>query len=401
MPYFACKVADAEGKIISLTLSGTDRKTVEKELTEKGYYPLKVKRRYSFSELLYFGKSRIKGEDFLVFNRELLALVEAGLTIVQSLDILIKRREDPFFKGLLEDVKKRVIEGASLSQAFEAQGEVIPRLYISLLLAGERSGDLPGVLRRFIRYQKVLSMLRKRVSSAIVYPIVLIVLATGLITLLVTYVLPRFAQFYADFGAELPLITTILIKTASFISRNFLFILIGILGLIFLLRAWSKTEKGGRRIDGWKLRLPLVGNIWLHYYISQFTRSLSTMLGGGIPLLPSLAVASQSVGNKEVIFRMRRAEERVKEGMSLHQALEETGLISEMALEMIQVGEATGSLVEMLNNIADFYDEEIDYRLGRMLSLLEPALLVAMGLVVAGILISMYFPLFRLAAVAR
>jgi len=328
MPYFACKVADAEGKIISLTLSGTDRETVEKELTEKGYYPLKVKRRYSFSELLYFGKSRIKGEDFLVFNRELLALVEAGLTIVQSLDILIKRREDPFFKGLLEDVKKRVIEGASLSQAFEAQGEVIPRLYISLLLAGERSGDLPGVLRRFIRYQKVLSMLRKRVSSAIVYPIVLIVLATGLITLLVTYVLPRFAQFYADFGAELPLITTILIKTASFISRNFLFILIGILGLIFLLRAWSKTEKGGRRIDGWKL-----------------TRSLSTMLGGGIPLLPSLTVASQSVGNKEVIFRMRRAEERVKEGMSLHQALEETGLISEMALEMIQVGEATGSLV--------------------------------------------------------
>jgi type IV pilus assembly protein PilC len=401
MPYFTCKVADTDGEIAVFEIAGNDVETVRKELAERGYYPLRVNRKYSLSELGYFGRPRIKTDEFLIFNQELLALVEAGLTIVQSLDILIRRRESSFFRRILEDVKKRVSEGSSLSQAFEAQRGVIPRIYISLLLAGERSGDLAGVLRRFIRYQKVLHLIKKRVSSAIVYPIVLILLATGLITLLVTYVLPRFAQFYADFETELPMITTILLKTAGFIRHNIFFILVGFIVSIFLLRAWSNTENGGRWIDKCKLKLPLAGAIWLRYYISQFTRSLATMLAGGIPLLPSLKVASESVGNRELIFRMRKVGKRVEEGLSLYLALEETGFMSEMALEMIQVGEATGSLAEMLNNISDFYDEEIDYRLGRMLSLLEPALLVAMGLVVAGILISMYLPLFRLAAVAR
>jgi type IV pilus assembly protein PilC len=317
------------------------------------------------------------------------------------LDVIIRRRTNQRFRDILENIREQVKSGSSLSEAFAAHSDTFPAIYTSALLAGETSGDLVNVLHRYIRYAKLVAEVRKKIISAFIYPVILVLFSICLLTILLTFVIPRFQTFYANMEAELPVPTQILITLSAFAKNQFLLILLGLVVLAFLFRIWRKTERGGLLLDSIKIKIPFFGQMFLRQSISEMTRTLATVLGGGIPLVPSLEIAAQAISNQRISAEITRSAQKVREGGSLAASLEDTGLMTDMAIEMVEVGESTGSLEEMLNNISDFYDVEIDNFLGRMMTMLEPVILIFMGILVAGMLLSIYLPLFKALEYAR
>jgi type IV pilus assembly protein PilC len=354
---------------------------------------------FSFADLLPRSRRVISTERFLTFNQELLALVRAGLPIVQSFDIMLERQKNLRFREVLLDVRDKIKSGIALSDAFASYGDLFPAIYSTSLRAGERSGDLEGVLRRFLRYQKIIVNLRKRVVSALVYPAVLVGLSSTMVFVMLTYVIPRFAEFYKGFDAELPFFTRLMIAFANGLRDNLIFVGIGVAAIVFAFRRWVATS-GRVMWDRWKLKIPLAGGILHRFAIMQFTQSLGTLLSGGTPMVPAIEIGSQSVTNQEVSLRIFAIVQNVREGEPLWRSLESTGVMSDLAVEMIKVGESTGALTEMLANVSEFYDEEIEARLGRIVAAIEPIILVFMGGVIAVLLYAFYLPLFQLSSVS-
>jgi type IV pilus assembly protein PilC len=342
----------------------------------------------------------ISTERFLLFNQELLALVRAGLPILQSLDIMLERQKNIRFRDVLTDIRDKIRSGVSLSDAFASYGEAFPPIYSTSLRAGERSGDLEGVLRRFLRYQKIIVSLRKRVVGALIYPSVLVALSVAMVFVMLTKVIPKFAEFYSGFGAELPWFTRTMIRVADLLNANFPLVILGTAIVAVLFRRW--ISGAGRLLwDRIKLRIPLVGGILHRFAIMQFTQSLGTLLSGGTPMVPAIEIASRSVTNQDVSSRIYGIVQNVREGEPLWRSLEATGAVSDLAVEMIKVGESTGALTEMLSNVSEFYDEEIEARLSRMVAAIEPLILVFMGFVIATLLYAFYLPLFQLTTVGQ
>jgi len=257
------------------------------------------------------------------------------------------------------------------------------------------------VLRRFLRYQKLIANLKRRVVGALVYPIVLVTLSIGRIFVMVTFVIPKFSEFYQGFGAELPALTQALINLSALVRSNALIMVIALVAGVFALRHWGNTVSGGIALDRIRLRIPIVGGIFHRFAILQFTQSLGTLLSGGTPMVPSLEIASSSVTNRHVSHRLQAIEQKVRSGEPLNRALESTGVVSDLAIQMIKVGESTGALTDMLNNVSEFYDEEIEAKLSRMIALIEPAILVVLGIVIAILLWAFYLPLFELTSVGQ
>jgi type IV pilus assembly protein PilC len=342
------------------------------------------------------GKGRVKMRDFLIFNQELIALLKAGLPVVRAFEILLERQKSPTLRRVLADVRERVNSGSSISEAFAEEGDLFPRLYWTSLKAGEKSGEIETVLRRYLKYQKTVIAMSRKVISTLVYPAILITLSIGLIAILMTFVIPRFSEFFSDFNAELPLLTVLVLGVATFLRANVLFIVAGVAGGGYALSRWLKTASGREWVDAAILKLPVVGGIFRRFAITQFTRSLATLLSGGTPLVPALENASDAIGNRAVSRRVRGVVPKVREGGELWRALEETGILTDLTIEMIKVGETSGALEEMLTSVSEFYEEEIDLRLARVISFVEPAILVIMGGVIVTILLSVYLPIFRL-----
>jgi type IV pilus assembly protein PilC len=307
---------------------------------------------------------------------------------------MLERLRDDAFREVLSQIRDRVKAGEELSQAFAAFGTMFPPLYAATLKAGERTGDLEQVIRRFIRYLKLVIDARKRVVSALVYPIVLIGLSIGLIFMMALFVLPNFNQFYDTLDIELPAITRFTIGASTFLRDYILWLVIGVAGAIYGLRRWSRSASGGLVVDHAKLRVPLLGPVMKLFSQAELCRSLSTLLAGGMPLVPSMEISIAAVGNRYVRRNLEPTVQLVREGKSLHEALESSGVVNDLAIDMVKVGEATGSLDVMLNNVSDFFDEEVEIRMQRILSLLEPAMLVLMGTIVSLILVSVYLPMF-------
>jgi type IV pilus assembly protein PilC len=297
---------------------------------------------------------------------------------------------------VLGDVRERINSGASISEAFAEQGDLFPRLYWTSLKAGEKSGEIESVLRRYLKYQKTVIALTRKVVSTMVYPVILIVLSIGLIAILMTYVIPRFSEFFADFEADLPLLTVVVLSIANFMKANFLWIFGGLVAAGFFASRWFKTAAGRQWLDAAILRVPVVGSIFRRFAITQFTRSLATLLGGGTPLVPALENASDAIGNRWISRKIGEVIPKVREGGELWRALEDTEILTDLTIEMIKVGESSGALEEMLSSVSEFYDEEIDVLLARVISFVEPAILVLMGGVIVTILLSVYLPMFRL-----
>lgn len=399
MPEFILRVGTPEGDVVERHVRAASLRAAREEMTRQGLHVFDAKRgAVTFRDFVpRFGRV-ISTEHFLLFNQELLALVRAGLPIVQSFDIMLERQKNQRFREVLADIREKLTSGVALSDAFASYGDMFPAIYSTSIRAGERSGDLEGVLRRFLRYQKLIVALRKRVVGAMVYPAILMLLSGTMIFVMLTFVIPKFAEFFTGFGAELPWFTTLMINVATFLRRNVLLVIGGTVLAAILFNRWVSTS--GRLLwDRFKLRIPLVGGVLHRFAILQFTQSLGTLLSGGTPMVPSIEIASQSVTNQLMASKISGIVQNVREGEPLWRSLDETGVISDLAVEMIKVGESTGALTEMLANVSEFYDEEIEARLSRLVAAIEPVILVIMGGVIAVLLYAFYLPLFRLSQV--
>ena len=401
MPEFIVRVGTPDGDIVERHVQALNARAAEDELRHQGMFIFQAKRRSSsLLDLIPRRRRVITTERFLLFNQELLALVRAGLPILQSFDIMLERQKNPRFRDILAEIRDKLKSGVSLSDAFASYGDLFPPIYATSLRAGERSGDLEGVLRRFLRYQKIIVNLRKRVIGALIYPTILITLSAGMVFVMLTVVIPKFAEFYEGFGAQLPPFTRFMIAFATGMRHNILLFAIVAVAGVLLLRRWVKTT--GRILwDRFKLGIPLVGGILHRFAIMQFTQSLGTLLSGGTPMVPAIEIGSQSVTNKLVSTKIFDIVKNVREGEPLWRSLESTGVMSDLAVEMIKVGESTGALTEMLTNVSEFYDEEIEARLSRMVAAIEPIILVIMGMVIAVLLYAFYLPLFQLSTVGQ
>jgi type IV pilus assembly protein PilC len=394
---FVVKAGWPDGSIAEEAVVARDASMARSEVERRGGHVFEIRRRGIALPGAGAGRRRrIKMSAFLIFNQEMIALLKAGLPVVHSFEILLERQESPALRRVLADVKERVNAGASISEAFAEQGDLFPRLYWTSLKAGEKSGEIESVLRRYLKYQKTVLALSRKVLSTLVYPAILILLSIVLIAILMTVVIPKFQDFFGEFGGELPLLTVIVIRSAGFLRDNILWILGALAAAGLFLSRWIKTPAGAEWGDRILLRIPVIGGIFRRFSITQFTRSLATLLGGGTPLVPALENAADAIGNRYLSRSVRDVVPRVREGGELWKALEGTGLFTNLTIEMVKVGETSGALEEMLSSVSEFYDEEIETLLARVISFVEPLILVVMGGVIVTILLSVYLPIFRL-----
>ncbi|HEU4400592.1 MAG TPA: type II secretion system F family protein [Candidatus Polarisedimenticolia bacterium] len=397
MPEFIARVGTSDGTVLERSFTAESEQALRNDLQEREYLIFGIRRKSGLASLVpdFSRKRSVRMKEFLLFNQELAALIRAGLPIIGSLEILLERRKNPIFKKALEDVRDQVRGGASLSEAFQAQGDLFPGIYSATLASGERSGEVATVLLRYIAYQKTMMGLKRRVVGALIYPAILFLMSVALITILITYVVPQFKDFYADFGGELPLLTRLLIGFSTLATRNLPIVLVVLAAAGLGARAWLRTEPGRLARDRSMVRVPILGGIGHRFACSRFMRTLGTLIAGGIPAVTALGISARAVGNRHFEATLLDVERKVREGGSLWQSLEETGLFNDIAIEMTKVGESTGSLHEMLANIADFYDEEIETRIATIMVFLEPVMLVGMGLFVALIMLAIYLPLLK------
>lgn len=395
---FRCRLGTPGGEIIEGVYVADNEARLRRELEEKGLYVLAVKRAGALG-LASIGlpqRRKIATREFLVFNQELATLLKAGMPLVQSLEILRRRVSNPVFKSVLDDVHDRVRSGSSLSEAFEAHAGMFPGVYTASLLAGEKSGSLEQVIRRYVAYVKVVSAVKRKTISALVYPLILLVLSLIVVGIIVIRVVPEFGLFYDQFGAELPLSTRIIVAISNFAGTYFTLLLLSVAAAAFAFWTWLRRPGSRVRFDRWVLRIPTLGPVAQRFSTSQAARTLATLLGGGIPLVNALDVASRSIQNRYLARELQAAGQQVREGRALAAAMNDSGAFPDVSIKMVEVGEQTGALQEMLNSLADFYDEEIETNLGRFITIIEPALLVIMGIIIAGLLLSLYMPLFQL-----
>jgi type IV pilus assembly protein PilC len=395
---FRCRLGTPGGEIIEGIYAAETEARLRQEFEEKGLYVLGISRAggATFGRLRLPTRSRVSTREFLVFNQELATLLKAGMPLVQSLDILRRRVANPLFKSVLDDVYERVRGGNSLSEAFEAHGTLFPGVYTASLLAGEKSGSLEQVIRRYVSYVKVVATVKRKTVSALVYPVILLMLSMGVVSIIVLRVVPEFGLFYQQFDRPLPLSTRLIVQVSDFVRAYFLLIIGVVVVGSLMFWAWVREPAQRERFDRWVLRLPAIGQIARKFSVSQAARTLATLLGGGIPLVNAIDVAARSIANRYIARELQNAGQQVREGRALAVAMNESGAFSDVAIKMVEVGESTGALQEMLNSLADFYDEEIDTNLGRFITLVEPLLLVVMGLIIAGLLLSLYMPLFNM-----
>ncbi|GIU74087.1 MAG: type II secretion system protein [Bryobacteraceae bacterium] len=397
MPQYALKYADARGEIRQEVVEAASEQEARERLAQQGYLVYSVRPRVGLSLVPAAGKKRkLDLEKFLIFNQQFITLFRAGLPILKCLDLLADRLTDSKLGPVVAEIRDDVRKGSLLSEAFARQ-QMFPPIYVTSIMAGERSGALGEVLERYLAYQRLALAVRKKILLSLIYPSVLVLLVIGLVVFLVTFVVPRFAELYSTTNAPLPAPTRLLITVGLAAEK---FIVAGAVALALViagLRYYLRTDAGRAVADRLKVRTPLLGEIWLKYQVAQLARLLATLLSGGIPLVQGMETASQSVGSPLLRGALAEAQKRVKEGQSLSGALASTGLIPGLAIDMIEVGESTGALPQMLNSVAEFYEDDVNTRMQAALSLIEPAIMIFMGLFVAFVLVSLYLPIFSLA----
>jgi len=396
MATYECRLGTPMGEILTRTVRAASEDELRLRLQREGYHVFSLKREREGMKLVPTAARRLKIEPFLHFNQQLAALVQAGLPILQAISLLAKRQSNAALRSVLREIEARIREGTPMSEAFAAQGDVFPKLYTASLLAGEKSGNLDGVLNRYIAYTKQMLTLRRKIRQALTYPVILIFALIGLVSVMTGFVIPRFAVIYKDFGTELPTITQAVLAVSTTIEANLYWLLPTFIGGILALILWRQTERGRMAIDGFLLKLPLVGQIIRDMTTSQLGRSLSTLLRGGVTLVESFRIASETITNKALARASARVLPRIREGEPFAESLEQAGWMSPLAIDMLRVGERSGSLKEMLDELAGFYDAELELQLNQLTALIQPVVLVLMAGLVVFVLLAMYLPLFSL-----
>ncbi len=402
MASFLCKVGTSDGRIVERVFDSSSRELLRRNLEEQGFFVFNIRRRL-FGDL-FSGKKKhghLSGERFLAFNQELLVLIRSGLPILQVIETLIDQMEASGFREVLREVREDIKSGSALSDAFAQYSHFFPHLYVASVRAGERSGDLPLTIGRFIDYQKRVEVIRARVRSASFYPILLTTLATGVLFFMLFFVVPSFTQIFADANVELPLLTRLLIGLTEGLS-TFLPLILGAIVLgILLFRRFLRSTRGRMIFDRFMLRLPFFGTLLHDYAISSFARTLGTTLASGTPLVPAMNMSRGTLNNRSLEQEMVAGIRRVEEGTALSESLARTGFFPPIALRMVAVGETTGALTEMLGDLADFYEAEVEKRLVRLTTMIEPILMMVMGLLIGLIVVAMYIPIFQMGQTIR
>jgi type IV pilus assembly protein PilC len=399
---FRCRLGTAGGEVIEGVYVADSEAHLRRELEEKGLFVLSLHRR---GVLPAFGVSRsrrrrIRRQELLVFNQELATLLKAGMPLVQSLDILRQRVANPTFKGVLDGVYEKVKAGTALSDAFGEHPDLFPAVYSASLMAGERAGNLDEVIRRYVAYEKVVGAVKRRTISALIYPMILVTMMLILIGIIVFRVVPAFSEFYSQFGRQLPLSTRIIIAVSNFAVGNLPLIVVGAVVAGAALASWWKRPGQRTRIDQLLLEVPWAGETMRKFGTSQLARTLATLLGGGIPLVNALDIASRAMANRYLAAELTDVTRSVREGESFAAGLRARAVFPDVAVKMVEVGESTGALQEMLNSLAEFYEEEIETEVARFITLIEPVILIVMGAVIALVVLALYMPLFELSSVA-
>ncbi len=394
MAEFVVKIADDRGRLHQQVEQGYSEAEVRDRFVQQGYLVYWVKPQGILSGGFSRKRGRLKPSSFLVFNQQFLTLIRAGLPIMNSLDLLIKRQKDAHLRQVLENVRERVKGGELLSDAFAAQGS--PKIYTTTLLAGEKSGNIDEVLTRYINMQRLAMSFRKKLFVSLIYPTILVCVVLIMVTFLFTYVVPKFAELFNSLDAQLPAITVFMLGVGQNSQKYAPFVLIGLVIAGLLAWRWKNTDSGADHIDRFILSLPLLGEIRLKHQVSAFSRMLSTLLQGGLPLVPAMETAGSSMSSRRILKGVMRAGIRVREGQGLAGSLEEQKIFPDLAVEMIEVGESTGALPAMLNSVAEFYEEDVQTALGASMALIEPIILIIMAIFVGGVLISLYLPIFTL-----
>ena len=396
MAEFVVKIADDRGRVQQHIEQGYSEAEVRDRFSQQGYLVYWVKPQGMLTSGVSLRKRRkLKQSTFLVFNQQFLTLIRAGLPILNSLELLIKRQKDQQLKQILENVRERVKGGELLSDAFGAQG-IVPKIYTTTLMAGEKSGNIDEVLTRYIAFQRLSMTFRKKLFVSLIYPTLLITVVLIMVTFLFTYVVPKFADLFNSLDAKLPAITVFMLAVGQNAQKYAPYLFAGLAIFGFVLWRWKETDRGADRIDRVILSMPLLGDIRLKHQVASFSRMLSTLLQGGLPLVPAMETAGASMSSRRILKGVMRAGTRVREGQGLAGSLEEQKIFPELAVEMIEVGESTGALPAMLNSVAEFYEEDVQTALGASMALIEPLILIVMAIFVGGVLISLYLPIFTL-----
>ncbi len=393
MAFFTYKAVREDGtSVIDEAMAG-DAAELRQELEGRGYLVLSLEKKRSSLR-----RGRGSTKNFLIFNQEFSTLIKAGLPILQSIELLHKRTENPGFRSTLESVIHDIKGGLALSDAMARHPAYFSPLYTSTVRAGEKSGALVDVLKRFITYQKRMIAVLNKLKMSLAYPIFLVIALIAVLLLFFLYIIPNFTQMYSDQAGSLPFLTTMLVAFTSALTRYAPFLFIGLLGAGAGISLWQKTDKGKETIDGLKLKIPLVRSLMMQYLLAQITRTLATVLRGGIPLVQALDTTAGVISNRVMARQLTEARALVTEGVSLADAFERTKLAPDMTVRMIEVGESSGDLPQMLEDVADFYDQEVENRLSVLTTMIEPVLMLTMGLVMAVIVVALYLPIFEMGA---
>jgi len=398
---FHCRLGSPGGEIVKGIYIAEDEAKLRQQLKEKGLCVLSLQRKGMFASLArsLSQRRRVKAREFIVFNQELATLLNAGIPVVQSLDILRQRVENGVLKLVLDDVHDQVRNGEALSDAFAAHGNLFPGMYTASLLAGEKSGNLTEVLQRYIAYSRVIGTVRRKTVSALIYPAILLALSTVVVGIIVLRVVPEFGGFYNGLGAELPLSTRAIVAISEALLQNLVAIVFTVVAGAALGWMWLRRSGSLAILDHLLLDTPGIGGIARKFATSQLARTLSTLLRGGIPLVTALDISARSIGNRYFSQQLDTVSRKVREGQSLSATLSEHDIFPSVAVKMVEVGESTGALDRMLTSVADFFDEEIETVLSRFMTLIEPLLLIIMGIIIASLLVALYMPLIRLGSI--
>ena len=399
MAEFVARLGTPAGEIVTRTIEASAVQEARTRLEREGFKvfnitPPKAEGLTSFTKTgSTGGRGRVKANDFLLFNQQLAALLRAGIPILQAISMLRRRATSVRLRAVLEDVEEAIRGGAALSQAFAAQGAIFPRIYTASILAGERSGALDEVLSRYVTYMRRSVGLRRKIRGALAYPMFLLIASLGMVVFLTIYVVPRMSELFAGFGGKLPLVTQIVLGISGWLTGNIFWLAPLIIVSAVLFGIWSRTPQGRLTIDRWKLKIPLAGKLLVQLSVAQAARSLATLLAGGITLVESWEIAAESITNRELRRRSSEILPLIREGRSFTESLESAGWLPALAIDMIGIGERSGSLREMLDEVATFYDAESEVKLEQLTTTLEPAILIVMGGMVVIILLAIYLPI--------
>ncbi len=402
MPYYLCRVAGEDGRVESRSVLATAATDCRRTFEGEGLLVLSVRRDWNRLGNLGFRLGRkIKDRDIILFNQELVAMIKAGYPILKSLESISSRVKNLHLREILIDVAEEVKKGKALSEAFQPYEKLFTPVYTASLMAGEKGGNLPASIGRYIQYEKMVTQTRSRIKSAMTYPTILIVFSFILMGLLMNFVIPQFADFYKSFEAQMPPITKTVMGLATGLNRHwyvFLGLLVG--GAVAVSRLRRRPDFR-YQVDRFKLHVPFGRTIWLESGISLFSRTLGLLLEAGIPLLSSIGIAIHAVPNVWMVRHMKDVPDHIRNGEGLSDSLAQSATFPPLALDMVRIGESSANLQGMLGDMADFYDDRVRGKIETLVTLVEPVVIIIMGLVVAGMLLSVYIPIFNIIRVAR